>query len=505
MTDTNGDTPMVDVTESSPEITGEEYKAEGNEYYKLGKYNLAVQSYTKAVNQEPNNATFLGNRAAAYMLLGEFQKALSDSNLANSLAPEVPKTVNRIQQAQAQLAVLGQAQHFLESKNAGMAINCIDRLERTLSPKAPVPTLWRRLRAEGMLLRGESEQAGKIAMDILRQDRTDVDALVLRGRVMYIDGDNTTAINHFQEALRLDPDKTLARTLFRRARALETAKSAGNASFKAGRMAEADGKYTEALEIDGDNRGTNAKLYSNRASCRLKLKRYADALADCEQSLELDPSYQKPLVTRAKVNIAMENYQVAIDDLKAALETSPEDRTLRQELRSAELELKKSQRKDYYKILGIEKDAGESEIKKAYRKQALVNHPDKNPDDPEAEARFKDVGEAYTTLSDTEKKYRYDSGADLEEPGMGGGGGMNGGMGGTSLFLNFLVRTNSHRDGSARVVSYVCTAAGRIRWWRVRRWILSPRFLRILNLFLESSCTSSHGKRKWKEKYCYIA
>lgn len=445
MAETNGDIPMTD---SAPEgMTGEQYKAEGNEFYKAGKYGLAVQSYAKAIQAEPSNAVFLGNRAAAYMLMGEFQKALTDSNLANSLAPDTPKTVARIQQAQAQLAILGQAQHYLEEKSAGMAINCIDRLERTLSPKATIPTLWRRLRAEGMLLRGESEQAGKIAMDILRYDRGDVDALILRGRVMYADGDNTTAINHFQEALRLDPDKTLARTLFRRARALEAAKTAGNASFKAGRMAEADAKYTEALAIDESNRGTNAKLYSNRATCRLRLKRYEDGLADCERSLALDAAYSKPRVTRAKINVALENYQVAVDDLKAAVEAAPEDRSLAAELRSAELELKKSLRKDYYKILGLPKDAGDSEIKKAYRKAALVNHPDKNPDDPEAEARFKDVGEAYATLSDPQKKYRYDSGADLEEAGGGGGGGGMGGMDPSDLFNMFAQQQGGFGGG----------------------------------------------------------
>lgn len=481
MTDANGDTQMQDSDSTPPTVTAEAHKAEGNEYYKAGKYALAIQAYSKAVQMEPSNPTFLGNRAAAYMLIGEFQKALSDSTVANSLAPDVPKTIARIQQANAQLSVLGQAQQFLESNNAGMAINFLDRLERSLSPKATIPTLWRRLRAEAMLLRGESEQAGKIAMDILRYDRTDVEALILRGRVMYIDGDNTTAINHFQEALRLDPDKSIARTLFKKAKALEAAKSAGNTSFKAGRMAEADAKYTEALAIDEENKGTNAKLYSNRATCRLKLKRYDEAMQDCEKSLELDPSYQKPLITRAKVNIAMENYQVAIDDLKAALETNPEDRGLRAELKSAELELKKSQRKDYYKILGIEKDAGDSEIKKAYRRQALVNHPDKNPDDPDAEARFKDVGEAYATLSDPEKKYRYDSGADLEEgPGMDGGMGGMGGMDPNDIFRMFAVCPLLF---CLHLTLTILATAGRIRWWwirRRRRSTVSPRLLRIL-------------------------
>lgn len=97
-------------------------------------------------------------------------------------------------------------------------------------------------------------------------------------------------------------------------------------------------------------------------------------------------------------------------------------------LRKAELELKKSLRKDYYKILGLSKTATETEIKKAYRKLALQYHPDKNAGDDKAEARFKEVGEAYAILSDPEKKARFDSGADLDGGmGMGGGGGFPGG------------------------------------------------------------------------------
>ena len=118
---------------------------------------------------------------------------------------------------------------------------------------------------------------------------------------------------------------------------------------------------------------------------------------------------------------------MAIDDLKAALEWFPFDGTLQAELRSAELNLKELQRKNYCKILGVEKDAGNCENNKAYRRKALENHPDKNPDDKGAKAWFKDVGEAYTFLIVPQKKARYDSGADLKEgqPGIGGMGGMD--------------------------------------------------------------------------------
>lgn len=63
---------------------------------------------------------------------------------------------------------------------------------------------------------------------------------------------------------------------------------------------------------------------------------------------------------------------------------------------------------DYYKTLGVEKKASQEEIKKAYRKLAFEYHPDRNPNDKEAEARFKEVGEAYSVLSDPKKRQSYD-------------------------------------------------------------------------------------------------
>ena len=69
--------------------------------------------------------------------------------------------------------------------------------------------------------------------------------------------------------------------------------------------------------------------------------------------------------------------------------------------------------KDYYKTLGVSKNATEKEIKSAYRKLARQHHPDVNPDNPSAEARFKEVNEAYEVLGDAEKRKKYDQlGAD---------------------------------------------------------------------------------------------
>lgn len=94
-----------------------------------------------------------------------------------------------------------------------------------------------------------------------------------------------------------------------------------------------------------------------------------------------------------------------------------------------------SSKQDYYEILGISKNATAAEIKKAYRKLAIKYHPDKNPDNAEAEAKFKQAAEAYEILSNPEKKAKYDQFGHAAFDGSGGFGG--GGMDMDDIFSQF--------------------------------------------------------------------
>ena len=97
------------------------------------------------------------------------------------------------------------------------------------------------------------------------------------------------------------------------------------------------------------------------------------------------------------------NWEEAVREYKAIYDTNPSSQLAR-EIRQAEMELKRSLRKDYYQILGVSRDASEAEIKKAYRRLAIIHHPDKNRDNDEEKAaeKFKDIGEAYENLIEPE-------------------------------------------------------------------------------------------------------
>src|SRR5213593_1992519 len=89
-----------------------------------------------------------------------------------------------------------------------------------------------------------------------------------------------------------------------------------------------------------------------------------------------------------------------------------------------------TEKRDYYEVLGVGRSANDEEVKRAYRKLAVQFHPDKNPDDPHAEEKFKELGEAYDVLSDEQKRAAYDryGHAAFTQGTAAGAGGFGGGF-----------------------------------------------------------------------------
>lgn len=452
----------------------EQFKNEGNTFYKGTEYRKSIDLYTKAIELCPDTASYYGNRAAAYMMIQKYKLAIEDSKTATSIDPNFVKGYLREGKSYLALGDYKSAQrlfqrvkelepsntavdfdikssnevkHFQETADIAYSNKDFRKvtylMDRALS-NSPASIQFQILKAECLVYLNRYQEAQEIANDAVMKDQTNSDALFVRGMCLYYQDQAEKAFQHFQRVLQYSPDHYKARDFYKKAKSLQRTKTAGNDAFKAGNWQEAYDLYTESLTIDPDNKHINAALYFNRATTLSKLNRLDDCIKDCTKAIELDDSYIKAYARRAKAYMDMEDYENAVIDYEKLCKLD-KTREHNQLLKDAKLELKKSKRKDYYKILGVNKSANDDEIKKAYRKRALAHHPDRFPnatedEKKEEEKKFKEVGEAYNVLSDPKKRSRYDNGQDLDD--------MGSGMSGADIDPNLLFQAFFGGGGS---------------------------------------------------------
>ena len=164
-----------------------------------------------------------------------------------------------------------------EGTTGSMVIHALDQAERGLGLGVDRPRKWKLMRGEAYLKMGNINALGdaqNMAMSILRSNNQDPEALVLRGRALYAQGDNDKAIQHFRSALNCDPDFKDAVKYLRMVQKLDRMKEDGNAAFKAGKYQQAVDLYKQALEIDPMNKGTNSKILQNKAQSLIRVRYY---------------------------------------------------------------------------------------------------------------------------------------------------------------------------------------------------------------------------------------
>jgi DnaJ family protein C protein 3 len=146
------------------------------------------------------------------------------------------------------------------------------------------------------------------------------------------------------------------------------------------------------------------------------MKSYKKASPFCDEALALNENSLFGLLSKANAHMEAENFDAAIGTLSKAKEHHPGAQQIPQLLQKAQVELKRSKTKDYYRVLGLTRDADELQIKGAYRKMVKLHHPDKahkmGITKEDAERKMAQVNEAYEVLSDPELKQRYDQGDD---------------------------------------------------------------------------------------------
>jgi DnaJ homolog subfamily C member 7 len=191
--------------------------------------------------------------------------------------------------------------------------------------------------------------------------------------------------------------------------------------------------FGDCLDLDELNVQYNATIYFNMALALIKQDKNEDALKYLNKAVQSNPKYAKAFYKRGEINQKLSNHEEALRDFQTASNLEPSEYKVDSKIRDAQAKAKEAAKKDYYKILGLEKGATDEQIKKAYRKMAMKYHPDRNQggtdeDRLKAEKMFKDVNEANDVLTDPKKKQQFDMG--MYDPTGGAGGFDMGGMGG---------------------------------------------------------------------------
>merc|ERR1711874_44713 len=245
--------------------------------------------------------------------------------------------------------MVSDSQQAYQSKDYRKSLWCLDKALEVANHSLVIKTS----RAECLAFLGRYTEASEAANSVLQFDNLNADAIYVRGLCLYYEDNVDRAFSHFTQVLRFAPDHVRAKEIYKKAKSLKAKKEEGNTAFKAGNLEEAYKLYSEALLIDPCNRSTNAKLHFNRATVAAKQKKMDECISDCDKALDLDPGYTKALLRRAKCYMEMEQYEEAVRDYERILKSDKGNMEYRQLLQEAKLELKKSKRKDYYKIPGV--------------------------------------------------------------------------------------------------------------------------------------------------------
>ena len=211
--------------------------------------------------------------ARIYVLLGRPSEAL---DVLDHIATFQTVTLAERAGATEMQTHIKQAEEALRRGTTGsMVIHALDKVERALGSGVEKPRKWQLMRGEAYLKMGNVNSLGDaqgVAMSLLRKNSKDPEALVLRGRALYAQGENEKALQHFREALNCDPDYKDGVKYLRLVQKLERMKEEGNTAFKTGKYKQAVELYGQALAVDPNNKGINSKLHQNRAMASIKVR-----------------------------------------------------------------------------------------------------------------------------------------------------------------------------------------------------------------------------------------
>lgn len=443
----------------------------------------ALSYFDAAVKRDPSDYMNVFQRGATYLSLGRNNQAKADFDSVLKIRPGFEGALRQRGKIHArnaewtlakedymQLGKKGEQDLASVEEAEGAAVladmaekrgdyeECVTQAGTAIITAGTALNL-RQLRARCRLARGEVHEGVSDLQHVLQIHPGDLEPhLRISSMLFYSLGDTERGLSQLKKCLQSDPDHKACKALHREEKSITkmidkisallekkqyvsaTKVLVGNAAEDPGLLADVKANIASAREAGYIHEKAGSELYSQlldkTCECYVGMNNHKKAAPYCNEALELNPTSLYGLLHQAQLQMDAENYDAAIGTLNTAKENHQGERKVQEKLQEAQIALKRSKTKDYYKVLGVSRDADEATIKKAYRKATKEYHPDKaisrGVTKEDAEKKMASINEAYEVLSDPELKARHDRGEDPNDPSaqQGGGSPFQGGFGG---------------------------------------------------------------------------
>ncbi|KAG8035222.1 hypothetical protein G9C98_001712 [Cotesia typhae] len=389
------------------------YYQRGIAYLALEKPKFALQDFDKVLELKPDFIAARFQRASVLFKQGQFEKARQDYQVVLEVEPandEALKYYYLIDE------VRDTIDHAKSQVTSGRCYEAVELITSTIE-SCPWNAELRELRAECHVANKDYMNAVADFHSATKLLSDNTEGLLKLSKFLYRLGHVSESLNEIRSCLKRDPEHKECFKFYKKIK--DVAKNLEEAS-----LAEESRDHPKcvktaqkALKLESDVENVKLKIYQLLCKCMPHTDPNS-AIEYCQEALKLHKD-QNSLCDRAEAYLAAEMYDDAIVDLKQALEIDPNFQRAKELLQTAQQRQKMSESRDYYKILGVSRNAPKKEIIKAYRKAAQTWHPDNFQDGEEkkrAEKKFIDIAAAKEVLTDPEKRMKFDRGEDPLDP-----------------------------------------------------------------------------------------
>ncbi|XP_036325978.1 dnaJ homolog subfamily C member 3 isoform X2 [Rhagoletis pomonella] len=397
----------------------------GTVYLALGKARFAITDFTRVLELKPDFTAARMQRGIVHVKSGEYELAVEDFE---QVLQEDPYNDSANEYYKRSDAAMEQWENIKDLKYRGDERNIIPMITQLLEI-SPWSVEFRQTRADAYIAINDLLPAISDLRSVNKLSQDSTEGYYRIALLLYKMGQATNALKEIRECLHLDPEHKDCFPFYKKLRKVEKSLSNAENAREEKQYADCISSAESALKQEKEE---NMIIYEAKrllCTCYTRDEQYAKALSHCKEAIELSSDPQL-YCERADAYLGSEMYDDAIHDYQKALEMDESLQRAKEGIEKAKRLQKQAERRDYYKILGVKRNANKQEIIKAYRKAAQKWHPDNFRDDEKkiAEKKFIDIAAAKEVLTDPEKRKQFDMGQDPLDPEANQqGGGFRGG------------------------------------------------------------------------------